>query len=89
MDQLSEIIQVTRVAIASAHYVGGITMTAEVGRDDVKSVPKSLRDPVPIMTVVSVAMHKQQWWRVRVAPVQIMETEPLTIVRVRSGSGSC
>ena len=69
MDQLSEIIQVARVAIASAHYMGGITVTSEVGRDDMKSVPKSLRDPVPIVTVVSVAMHKQQWWRVRVPPV--------------------
>ena len=64
-------------------------MTAEVGRDDVKSISKSLRNPVPIMTVVSVAMHKQQWRRVRVSPVQVMETESLTIVRVRSGSGSC
>lgn len=89
MDQLSEIIQVARMAIASAHYMGGITMTSEVGRDDMKSVPKSLRDPVPIVTVVSVAMHKQQWRRVRVSPVQVMETESLTIVRVRSGSGSC
>ena len=40
MDQLSEIIQVTRMAIASAHYMGGITMASEVGRDDMKSVPK-------------------------------------------------
>ena len=89
MDQLSEIIQVARMAIASAHYMGRITMASEVGRDDMKSVPKSLRDPVPIVTVVTVAMHKQRWWRLWVAPVQIMETETLTIVRVRSGSGSC
>ena len=89
MDELREIIQVTRVAIASAYYVGGITVTAEIGRNDVKSISKSLCNPVPIMTVVSVAMHKQQWRRVRVSPVQVMETESLTIVRVRRGSGSC
>ena len=63
MDELREIIQVTRVTIASAYYVGGITVTTEIGRNDVKSISKSLRNPVPIMTVVSVAMHKQQWRR--------------------------
>lgn len=89
MDQLSKIIQVARMAITAAHYMGGITMTSEVGRNDVKSISKSLRNPVPIMTVVSIATHKQQWWRVRVSPVQIMEPEPLTVVRVRSGGGSC
>ena len=33
-------------------------MTSEIGSNDMKPVPQSLCDPVPIMTVVSIPMHK-------------------------------
>ena len=33
-------------------------MTSEIGSNDMKPVPQSLCDPVLIMTVISIPMHK-------------------------------
>src|SRR3546814_5280975 len=62
-------------------------MAAKSGRDDMKVRSQFSRDPVPVTAMVTTAMEQDERRSLGVAPVNIMQLQPLRDVDVRGEIG--
>src|SRR3546814_5296771 len=46
-------------------------------------------DPVPVAAMVAAAVDEQQWRGAAIAPVDIVQLQPLRYEAVRGGAGTC
>src|SRR5438477_11160002 len=63
-------------------------MAAQIRRQDVPVLAQRRGDPVPVAAVVAPAMHQQQRRRGRVAPIDVMEPQPLREIDPRGRAGA-
>ena len=77
MDQLGEVVDVAVHPIAAILRPLAVAMAAQVWGDDVPVFPQVLRHPVPVSAMVPPAMQQQQRWRFGVAPIDIVQPQPL------------
>ena len=77
MDELGQVVDVARHRVVAGRRPGGIAMPAQVGGDDVVFVAQCGGHPVPVAAVVAPAMQQQQRRRGRVAPVHVVQPQPL------------
>ena len=87
IDQLREVVDVAGHGVGAGRRPLAIAMAAQVGRDDVPVVAQPLRHPVPIAAMVLAAVQQDQRRRVRVAPVDVMQPQPLREIDPRGGAG--
>jgi hypothetical protein len=57
-------------------------MAAQIRRDDVMTRAEASSDPVPTAAMVVHAVHEQQIRGAGIAPVKVMQTQPLGEVAV-------
>ena len=86
MDQLREVVHVLAHAIARTRRPLRVAVAAQIDGDDVVVGPQALRDPVPVVCVVAVAVDEQQRRRFGVAPVEVVQAQALREVGVRRGT---
>ena len=63
-----------------------IAVAAEVGCDDVEGAAELSGDPVPAPAVVPPAVQEQQRGVLDIAPIHVVELQPLRVEVVRCGS---
>ena len=80
--QLGDVVDVVDGGVAAAHQPLRIAVAAQIGRDDVVVVLELLRHPVPVAAMVAPAMHKQHGRRPFVAPIHVVQPQPLREVDV-------
>src|SRR6266478_876970 len=83
MNELGEIVDKTRHGVAAVLRPLAVAMPAQIGRDDVPAVAKPLHHPVPAARMIAAAMDQHQRRRVRIAPIEIMQTQALRNVGMR------
>src|SRR5258708_7455293 len=83
MNELREIVDKARHGIAAVLRPLAVAMPAQIGRDDMPAVAKPLHHPVPAARMVAAAMDQHQRRCVRIAPIEIMQTQALRNVGVR------
>ncbi len=86
VEQLRGVERVVDHRVATADGPLGIAVTAQVGRDNVVVAPQVLGDPIPGPGMIAAAVNQEQRRPVVVAPVDVMELEPLRVEIVRRGS---
>ena len=89
MDQLREIVDIGGGRIIAVGRPLAVAVTAQIGRQHMPIPAQGARDPIPIAAVVTPAMHQQQGRRGRVAPIHIMQPQPLREIDPRGGAGAC
>jgi len=89
VDQLGEVIDEAIDRVIAVGRPGAVAMAAQIGRDDVVMVAQPFGDPVPVAAMVAAAVDEQQGRCARIAPIDIMELEPLRDKAVRGGAGTC
>src|SRR5690242_5589313 len=89
MDELREIVDVTRHRIVPGRRPRGIAMATQVRGDYVVLVTQRCRDPVPTAAMVAAAVQEHQRWRGGIAPIDIMQPQPLREIYTgrRAGRG--
>ena len=83
-NQLGDVLHVLQNRIRAAARPLRVPVAAQIRRHDVKAAAQGLRQPIPRVAVVVNAMHQEQVGVVVVAPIQIVQAQPLREVAVRS-----
>ena len=65
---------------------GASPVTAEIGGDHVEVPPQIGGDPVPAAAMIPPPVHQEQRRRVRIAPVDVMLSQPLGEEAARGGT---
>ena len=82
-DQLRDVVDVVDRRVGAAHQPLGIAVAAQVRGDDVVVRLQRLGHPVPVPAMVASAVHQQHGRGAFVAPVHVVQTQPLREVDVR------
>ena len=82
-DQLRDVVDVVDRRVGAPHQPLGITVAAQVRGDDVVVGLERLRHPVPVPAMVAAAVHEQHGRGAFVAPVHVVQTQPLREINVR------
>ena len=88
MDQLREVVDIGGDRIAAVGRPLAVAVTAQIGRQDVPVVAQRLRHPVPVAAMVAPAMHQQQRRRAGIAPIDVMQPQPLREIDARGRAGA-
>jgi hypothetical protein len=86
VDELGEVVDEGAHRIVAAGRPGAVAMAAQVRGDDVVVGAQLGGDPVPVAAVVAAAVHQDQRRRVRIAPVDVVQPQPLRDERLRDGA---
>src|SRR5581483_6930955 len=85
-ERIHELMQIQHVIdhrVTAADRPVGVAVAAQIGRDDMKVAPQLERDPVPIAAMIAPTVHQDREWLVGVAPIHVMQLQPLRIEVVR------
>jgi hypothetical protein len=83
MDQLREVVDIGGHRVAAVGRPLTIAVAAQIGGENVPIMAQGLRDPVPVAAMVAPTVHQQQRWRAGIAPVDIMQPQPLREINAR------
>src|SRR3546814_6054110 len=89
MDQLREVIDEAVHVVIAVRRPGAVAMPAQVGGDDMITALQLFGDPVPVAAMVAAAVDEQPWRGAAVAPVDIVQLQPMRDEAVRGGAGAC
>ena len=82
-DKLRDVLHVLEPCIAAAAGPLRVAVATQVGGHDVVAVPETPRHPVPAMALILDAVQEQHVRGPGVAPVEVVESQPLGEVAVR------
>src|SRR5580700_683108 len=88
MDQLRQVVDIGGRRIVAVGGPLAVAMAAQIGRQDVPVLAQRGSHPVPIAAMVAPAMDEQKRRRARVAPVDVMQPEPLREIDARGRAGA-
>jgi hypothetical protein len=82
--QAAKVIDIVRQAVAASFRPFGIAVAAQIGRHDMEMRLQFARDRIPVAAMVEPAMDQDQRRRGFVAPVGIVQPQPLGLANARS-----
>ena len=89
VDQLGKVVDESIHRIVSVGRPGAVAVAPRVRRDDMPVLAQFLRHPVPAAAVVTAAVLQNQRRRIGVAPIDIVQPQPLRDKDVRSRTVNC
>ncbi len=87
VDQLGQVVDIGGGVVDPVRRPGAVAVAAQVRGDDVPVVAQLARHPVPAAAMVASAMHQQQRRGGGIAPVDIVQPQPLRDEDVRGRPG--
>ena len=72
MDQLGEIINISRDCVIAVGRPLAVAVTAQIRRQNMPVMPQCIGDPIPVAAVVAPAMDEEKRRRLRIPPINIM-----------------
>lgn len=87
MDELGEVVDVAGHGVAAVGRPLAVPVAAQIGRDDVPVMAQRLGDPIPVPAMVPAAMKEEQRRRAGVAPIHVVQAQPLGEIDPRGRAG--
>ena len=84
--QLAQVKHVVRNGVGSTDRPVGVTVTAQVRCYNVEVLTQIERDEIPAAAMVAAAVNQDSERLVGIAPIDVVQLQPLRVVKVRSGS---
>src|SRR5262245_14505137 len=83
MDELGQVVDVPGHRVAAVRRPLTVSVPAKIRRDDMPVLAESFRRPVPVPAMIPTAVEEKERRLVRITPIDVVETQPLRVVRVR------
>ena len=77
IDQIGEVEHMKRTEVSAVRRPLAIAMSAQVGRNNVPTIPHRMRRPIPAARVITRTVDEQEKRRAFVPPINIVELQAL------------
>ena len=88
MDQLGQVVDIGGGRVIAVGRPLAVAVAAQIGGEDVPVMAQRLRQPIPVAAMVAPAMDEEERRRAGVAPVDIVQPQPLREIDPRGRAGA-